>query len=62
MCADFGPQLDYERLAADTALLAAVAPRFGAWQFWDTVGACVGWPAAAATRRIACRSALTPTC
>jgi pimeloyl-ACP methyl ester carboxylesterase len=47
MCADFGPQRDYERLAADTALLAAVAPRFGAWQYWDTVGACVGWPAAA---------------
>src|SRR5207248_768375 len=47
MCADFGPQLDYEGLAADAALMAAVAPRFGAWQFWDTVGACVGWPAAA---------------
>jgi pimeloyl-ACP methyl ester carboxylesterase len=47
LCADFGPQLDYEGLAADTALLAAVAPRFGAWQYWDTVGACVGWPAAA---------------
>jgi alpha/beta hydrolase fold len=47
MCADFGSQPDYERLAADAALLAAVAPRFGAWQFWDTVGACVGWPAAA---------------
>jgi hypothetical protein len=47
MCADFGPQSDYQTLAADAALLAAVAPRFGAWQFWDTMGACVGWPAAA---------------
>jgi pimeloyl-ACP methyl ester carboxylesterase len=47
MCADFGPQVDYEGLAADAALMAAVAPRFGAWQYWDTVGACVGWPGAA---------------
>jgi pimeloyl-ACP methyl ester carboxylesterase len=52
MCADYGPQRDYAKLAATADMLVKVAPRF-VWKFWDSmpmahasagVGDCVGWP------------------
>jgi pimeloyl-ACP methyl ester carboxylesterase len=49
LCADFGPQRDYEALTAAGAAVALRAPRF-AWRFWATeagVGDCVGWPSEA---------------
>jgi pimeloyl-ACP methyl ester carboxylesterase len=52
MCADYGPQRDYAKLAAVADTLAKAAPRF-VWKFWDSMpmahgsagtGDCVGWP------------------
>lgn len=52
MCADYGPQGDYAKMAPIGDMLAKAAPRF-AWKFWDSmptahasagVGDCVGWP------------------
>lgn len=52
MCADYGPQNDYDALLAVAKPLADRAPRF-AWKFWDAypiahasagVGECAGWP------------------
>jgi pimeloyl-ACP methyl ester carboxylesterase len=52
MCADYGPQRDYAKLAATADMLAKAAPRF-VWKFWDSmpmahasagIGDCVGWP------------------
>ena len=52
MCADYGPQRDYAKLAATADTLAKAAPRF-VWKFWDSMpmahasagtGDCVGWP------------------
>jgi pimeloyl-ACP methyl ester carboxylesterase len=36
MCADYGPQRDYAKLAATADTLAAAAPRF-VWKFWDSM-------------------------
>ncbi len=55
ICADYGPQTDYDALLATGAAVASQAPRF-AWKFWNAtpllhgsagVGDCVGWPSAA---------------
>jgi pimeloyl-ACP methyl ester carboxylesterase len=55
ICADYGPQRDYDALVAAGAAVASQAPRF-AWKYWDAtpllhgtagVGDCVGWPTAA---------------
>jgi pimeloyl-ACP methyl ester carboxylesterase len=55
LCADFGPQRDYESLIATGDEIARRSPRF-AWKYWDAfpvahasagVGMCVGWPLAA---------------
>jgi pimeloyl-ACP methyl ester carboxylesterase len=47
LCADYGPQDDYEALAADNAVLAAQAPNF-AWLYsLELPGSCAGWPRAA---------------
>ena len=52
ICADYGPQRDYVKLAATADALAKAAPRF-VWKFWDSMpmahssagtGDCVGWP------------------
>ena len=52
MCADYGPQRDYAKLAATADTLGKAAPRF-VWKFWDSMpmahasagtGDCVGWP------------------
>jgi pimeloyl-ACP methyl ester carboxylesterase len=52
ICADYGPQRDYAKLAATADTLAKAAPRF-VWKFWDSMpmahasagtGDCVGWP------------------
>jgi pimeloyl-ACP methyl ester carboxylesterase len=44
ICADYGPQDDYQALAAENATLARQAPHF-AWLFpQELPGACVGWP------------------
>jgi pimeloyl-ACP methyl ester carboxylesterase len=52
MCADYGPQRDYAKLAATGDMLAEAAPRF-VWKFWDAspmahasagIGDCAGWP------------------
>src|SRR5262249_57135128 len=51
MCADYGPQRDYAKLAATADTLSKLAPRF-VWKFWDSMpiahasagtGDCVGW-------------------
>jgi pimeloyl-ACP methyl ester carboxylesterase len=56
ICADYGPQRDYAKLAAIAATLAKAAPRF-VWKFWDSMpiahasagtGECAGWPREAA--------------
>ena len=56
ICADYGPQRDYVKLAATGEILAKAAPRF-VWKFWDSMpiahasagtGACAGWPREAA--------------
>jgi pimeloyl-ACP methyl ester carboxylesterase len=56
ICADYGPQRDYARLAATADALAKAAPRF-VWKFWDStpmahasagIGDCAGWPRDAA--------------
>jgi hypothetical protein len=44
LCADYGPQDDYEALAADNAALARQAPHF-AWLYpLELPGSCAGWP------------------
>ena len=52
LCADWGPQRDYQALLATSVELMRRAPRF-AWRFWDAtpiahgtagVGDCLGWP------------------
>jgi hypothetical protein len=52
ICADYGPQRDYAKVAATGDMVAKVAPRF-LWKFWDSspmehasagIGVCVGWP------------------
>ena len=52
ICADYGPQRDYAKLAATADALAKAAPRF-VWKFWDSMpiahgsagtGDCAGWP------------------
>jgi pimeloyl-ACP methyl ester carboxylesterase len=56
ICADYGPQRDYAKLAATADALAKAAPRF-VWKFWDSspmahasagIGGCAGWPRDAA--------------
>jgi pimeloyl-ACP methyl ester carboxylesterase len=56
ICADYGPQRDYAKLAATAEALAKAAPRF-VWKFWDAspmahasagTGSCAGWPRDAA--------------
>jgi pimeloyl-ACP methyl ester carboxylesterase len=56
ICADYGPQRDYAKLAATGELLTKAAARF-VWKFWDSMpiahasagtGACAGWPREAA--------------
>jgi pimeloyl-ACP methyl ester carboxylesterase len=56
ICADFGPQRDYQALLTRGNAVALQAPRF-AWKFWDAtplahatagVGDCAGWPSEAA--------------
>ncbi|MGA8534690.1 MAG: alpha/beta fold hydrolase [Candidatus Tumulicola sp.] len=55
ICADYGPQTDYDALVSDGKAISNEAPRF-AWKFWDYtpilrasvgVGDCVEWPIAA---------------
>jgi len=55
LCADYGPQRDYNALLTAGKAVALQAPRF-AWKFWDAtplahatagVGDCVGWPSQA---------------
>jgi pimeloyl-ACP methyl ester carboxylesterase len=55
ICADYGPQRDYDALLAAGNVVALEAPRF-AWKFWDAtplahgtagIGDCVGWPSEA---------------
>jgi hypothetical protein len=44
LCADYGPQDDFEALAADNAALAGQAPHF-AWLYpLELPGSCAGWP------------------
>lgn len=68
LCADFGPQRDYDALIAAGAAVARRAPRFS-WKFWDAtpmahgtagVGDCVGWPSPATNPPHSLRVGLHP--
>jgi pimeloyl-ACP methyl ester carboxylesterase len=55
LCADYGPQRNYDAILGASSTVSQHAPRF-AWKYWDAsplahgtagVGDCVGWPLAA---------------